>query len=119
MHIKRATSSDFAQLIIIWENSVRATHDFLPEKMIATLRPLILNNYLPNIDVYMSVDEHNNITGFMATKENRLEMLFTSLSRGKGIGKALLQYAVTNFAVNEVDVNEQNKQAIGFYQRHG
>ncbi|HGJ5882097.1 acetyltransferase [Arsenophonus sp.] len=120
MHIKRATSSDFAQLIIIWENSVRATHDFLPEKMIATLRPLILNNYLPNIDVYMSVDEHNNITGFMATKENRLEMLFISpISRGKGIGKALLQYAVTNFAINEVDVNEQNKQAIGFYQRHG
>ncbi|QLK88325.1 GNAT family N-acetyltransferase [Arsenophonus endosymbiont of Aphis craccivora] len=56
----------------------------------------------------------------MATKENRLEMLFIStISRGKGIGKALLQYAVTNFAVNEVDVNEQNKQAIGFYQRHG
>ncbi|HGJ5875650.1 MAG TPA: hypothetical protein ACHBX0_03620 [Arsenophonus sp.] len=22
-------------------------------------------------------------------------------------------------AVNKVDVNEQNKQAIGFYQRHG
>ncbi|WP_187153289.1 GNAT family N-acetyltransferase [Candidatus Arsenophonus triatominarum] len=58
----------------------------------------------------MSVNEHNCITGFMATKENRLEMLFISpISRGKGIDKALLQYAVTNFAVNEVDVNEQTR----------
>ncbi|HGJ5874140.1 MULTISPECIES: acetyltransferase [Arsenophonus] len=120
MYIKRAASSDFAQLILIWENSVRATHDFLPEEMIATLRPLILNNYLPNLQVYMSVDEQNHITGFMAIKQNRLEMLFIApLSRRKGIGKALLQYAVNHFAVNEVDVNEQNKQAIDFYQQQG
>lgn len=57
MHIKRATSSNFAQIMTIWENVVRATHDFLPEKMITTLRPLILHNYLPNIDVYISIDE--------------------------------------------------------------
>ncbi|HGJ5855914.1 acetyltransferase [Arsenophonus nasoniae] len=120
MHIKRATTNDFAQLILIWENSVRATHDFLLEKMIATLRPLILNNYLPNLQVYMSVDEQNSITGFMAIEQNRLEMLFIAPTlRRKGIGKALLQYAVTHFAVNEVDVNEQNKQAIDFYQQQG
>ncbi|HGJ5858382.1 MAG TPA: acetyltransferase [Arsenophonus nasoniae] len=120
MHIKRATTNDFAQLILIWENSVRATHDFLPEKMIATLRPLILNNYLPNLQVYMSVDEQNSITGFMAIEQNRLEILFIAPTlRRKGIGKALLQYAVTHFAVNEVDVNEQNKQAIDFYQQQG
>ncbi|MFV9997113.1 MAG: hypothetical protein AB8W37_04495 [Arsenophonus endosymbiont of Dermacentor nuttalli] len=52
MHIKWATSSNFAQIMTIWGNAVRATHDFLPEKMITTLRPLILHNYLPNIDVY-------------------------------------------------------------------
>nr|CBA72174.1 acetyltransferase [Arsenophonus nasoniae] len=88
--------------------------------MIATLRPLILNNYLPNLQVYMSVDEQNSITGFMAIEQNRLEMLFIAPTlRRKGIGKALLQYAVTHFAVNEVDVNEQNKQAIDFYQQQG
>ncbi|MFS1538829.1 MAG: GNAT family N-acetyltransferase [Candidatus Phlomobacter fragariae] len=58
------------------------------------------------------------LAGLWLPRRIRLEMLFISpISRGKGIGKALLQYAVTNFTVNEVDVNEQNKQTIGFYQR--
>ena len=33
---------------------------------------------------------------------------------GKGIGKMLLQYAIAEFGVNEVDVNEQNPQGWRF-----
>jgi putative acetyltransferase len=44
-------------------------------------------------------------------------MLFVDdVSRGKGVGKLLLKYAVEYFGVNEVDVNEQNPQGVAFYQ---
>jgi putative acetyltransferase len=39
--------------------------------------------------------------------------------RGKGIGKRLLEYAVQHLNATELDVNEQNPQAIGFYKNMG
>jgi putative acetyltransferase len=47
-------------------------------------------------------------------------MLFISPSaRGKGIGKILLAHAISNLSIRFVDINEQNKQAVGFYQYVG
>ena len=34
-------------------------------------------------------------------------------------GKRLLQYGIERYAVQEVTVNEQNPQAIGFYEHMG
>lgn len=36
---------NYLKLIEIWEKSVRATHDFLPDEAIRKLKPLILNKY--------------------------------------------------------------------------
>lgn len=47
-------------------------------------------------------------------------MLFLSPKvRGKGLGKQLLQYAVQDYGVRELTVNEQNPQAVGFYEHLG
>ena len=47
-------------------------------------------------------------------------MLFVSNdSRGYGIGKKLVDYAIKVLNVNYVDVNEQNPQAVGFYEHMG
>ena len=47
-------------------------------------------------------------------------MLFLSPKvRGKGLGKQLLQYAVQDYGVRELTVNEQNPQAVGFYEYLG
>ena len=44
-------------------------------------------------------------------------MLFVSNeSRGNGVGKRLVEYAIKELNVNYVDVNEQNPQAVGFYK---
>ena len=49
-----------------------------------------------------------------------IEMLFISpLCRGKGIGKSLVKFGVENYNVNEVTVNQQNPQAVGFYEHLG
>lgn len=56
----------------------------------------------------------------MGINDHFLEMLFISAGyRGKGIGKQLLEYGITNYAVNKLDVNEQNPLAKGFYEHMG
>lgn len=39
--------------------------------------------------------------------------------RGKGIGRELIIYAIKNLQATKLDVNEQNSQAVGFYQHMG
>ena len=120
MKIEPAVPSYFERLVAIWESSVRATHHFLQDSDIAALRPLLLNAYLPNLNVVIARDERGDIHGFLGVDENRIEMLFVDdASRGKGVGSLLLRYAIDHFGANEVDVNEQNPQGVGFYQHWG
>ncbi|GAA1824466.1 GNAT family N-acetyltransferase [Nesterenkonia flava] len=47
-------------------------------------------------------------------------MLFVhEQARGQGLGTALTDYVIKHHAVSEVDVNEQNPQAVGFYLSRG
>ena len=47
-------------------------------------------------------------------------MLFISPdARGKGIGSMLATHAIKELGATKVDVNEQNEQALGFYQHIG
>ena len=56
----------------------------------------------------------------MGIAGNKLEMLFVSPeSRGKGVGKRLILHAINRCGIREVDVNEQNPQAVGFYKHMG
>lgn len=118
--IEPAVASQFPQLIAVWESSVRATHFFLQERDIRELRPLLLSHYLPNVEVVIARDATGTIHGFLGVNKNRIEMLFVAAqSQGKGIGKRLLQHAIHYFAADELDVNEQNPQAVGFYRHMG
>ena len=44
MKIEQAQAADYQALIALWEASVRATHHFLQEADITTLKPLILEH---------------------------------------------------------------------------
>jgi len=120
INIVPATADDYPLLIKLWEASVRATHDFLTETHISTLRKQIQEVYMPQLPLWIATSEDGVALGFMGCHERRVEMLFVSpQSRGTGVGKALMQYAIAELAVNEVDVNEQNPQAVGFYLHRG
>ena len=57
---------------------------------------------------------------FMGVEHNRLEMLFLSPSeRGRGLGRQLLEYGMQDYGVLELTVNEQNPQAVRFYEHLG
>ena len=58
--------------------------------------------------------------GFIGIENRTIEMLFFSPKyRGKGIGKEFIRYGIERFSINEVTVNEQNPQAIAFYEHMG
>ena len=118
--ITAVTAEEYPALTELWEASVRATHDFLTEAHIQRLRPLILNDYLAAVELRAARDGQGKLLGFAGVHEHKLEMLFIDPARrGAGVGKALLDFVVAELGVREVDVNEQNPQAVGFYLHQG
>jgi len=110
----------FDRLTELWEASVRATHDFLPHGYIERLRPLVREQYLGFVQLRAWRDDQGRILGFAGVHDGKLEMLFVDPAcRGQGIGKALLAHVIEALDVREVDVNEQNPQAVGFYLSQG
>lgn len=118
--IDQINKIEYPEVVNVWEASVRATHHFLKEEDIEYFKPLILNTYLDAVELRCIRNSENKIVGFLGVAEQNLEILFIHPDyRGKKIGKALLDYAITKLNVIKVDVNEQNEQAVGFYQHCG
>ena len=121
MTIRPRVAADDTVLGALWERSVRATHDFLPEDDIQRLLPLVRDTYLPMpaLDVWVFEDSQG-LAGFIATGGHNVEMLFIDPDRrGQGIGRQLLEHARARHDTLTVDVNEQNPQAVGFYLHYG
>lgn len=109
--------SEYQKLTELWEASVRATHHFLKEEDILFFKPLILNEYLAAVELSCIRDNSGKILGFAGISADKLEMLFIHPdARGMGIGKAILKHAIEALNVRKVDVNEDNPQAVGFYE---
>lgn len=120
MTIRSTSAEEFDAITEVWEASVRATHHFLDAPDIEALRPLIRHQYLACVDLRVSVDERDAIQGFIGVADGKVEMLFVAPAwRGRGVGKRLLEYALVHMGAIEVDVNEQNPDAVGFYRRMG
>lgn len=120
MLILAASEDDYFEIVNVWEDSVRATHNFLSEKDIQFLKPVILNKYLPATKVYLLKNSKSRILGFTGVADNNIEMLFIRPDHfGRGLGRKLAFYAIRELGAVKVDVNEQNPSAIGFYQHIG
>ena len=116
--IREANSEDYADVIRVWEASVRATHHFLDPEDI-TFYKSIIPEALPQVKLFIYEIE-GQVAGFMGVSGNTLDMLFIDPAyRRKGIGSKLFQYAQSEFQISKVDVNEQNQQAVDFYLKTG
>ncbi|HEY0604056.1 MAG TPA: GNAT family N-acetyltransferase [Herpetosiphonaceae bacterium] len=114
------TPEDFPRVVDVWESSVRATHDFLTEADIQFYKPFVQSG-LPHVEHLLCMrDSEGQVVGFIGVVKVKIEMLFIDPAwRGQGIGRRLLTHAVEVLGATLVDVNEQNPQAIGFYDRMG
>ena len=118
--IKDRDDSLIHSLLTVWESSVRATHLFLSEKEIENIKQYVPQALREIPHLLIAESEDGAPIAFAGIDGHKLEMLFVSAeNRGKDVGRQLLQYAVDTYAVNELVVNEQNPQAIGFYEHMG
>lgn len=109
-----------AQLVRVWECSVKETHHFLSDTEIQQIKPdaIVALKSVPTLAVM--IDAKDFPVGFMGIAKNQLEMLFIAPDhRGQGIGKQLIQLGITKYGVTQTTVNEQNTQALAFYQHMG
>ena len=106
-------------LTTLWGASVRATHHFLTEDDIHKLT-LFVKTGLSCIETLVVASENHKPIAFMGIEAGKVEMLFVSPDYfGKGVGRQMAELAISQYEVQYVDVNEQNSQAIGFYEHIG
>lgn len=117
--ITLANKNDYPILIEIWESAVIATHHFLSAEDLEFYKTHI-PIYFQHVSLYVYRNDEDVIKGFLGVLDGSIEMLFVeNESRGTGIGKILLDYAVNTLNAKSVDVNEQNQQALDFYYHFG
>lgn len=100
--ITNRTPECLAELLAVWERSVRATHTFLSESEILRIRGYV-PQALAAVPQLAVLAEDGRLLGFL----------------GAGEGRALLTYGLEHYAIREVTVNEQNPAALGFYRHFG
>lgn len=116
--IREIRVTDYPRLIEIWESAVLNTHDFLKEDDFLYYKKQ-LPVYFQHVTL-LGFEKEGVLVGFMGIAEGNLEMLFVDNNyRGTGVGKKLITFAIANLQVTKVDVNEQNTQAVGFYEYMG
>jgi putative acetyltransferase len=104
----------------VWRTSVLATHDFLSESDFAEICVLVRRDYLPNRDFTVAVDGADRVIGFLKVEGNEIDSLFIAPAfRGQGLGRRFVAEAASRAAILEVEVNAQNRQAVGFYEAIG
>lgn len=117
--ITRVQPGDLPAINRLWEASVRATHHFLKEEDIRFLVPLVKEAFAAH-ELWCTRDDTGVPTAFLCVEGTNIEMLFVAPeNRGQGLGRRLTEHAITHFQATTVDVNEQNEQAVGFYERLG
>lgn len=116
--LQSPSPADLADLLAVWESAVRATHTFLSEADIVNLRPQV-RQALDAAPLLVIREADGRIAAFAGRSGDMLDMLFVrNEARGRGLGRALLRHALAA-GVTRLDVNEQNPQAVGFYEHMG
>ncbi len=117
--IEAYTDNDKEQILKVWEKSVLATHDFLKPTDFEEIKILVKTIDFNHFDVYC-LKQSNKVLGFIGVAEQKIEMLFFSPEYiGKGFGRKLTDFAFLELKADKVDVNEQNTNAVKFYEKLG
>ena len=121
MWIRPSIPSDRDTLLDIWWRSARATHAFLTESDIESLRPAV-RDYLasPDLELWTLCSDQSQPIGFMGLADNHVESLFVAPDHlRRGAGRMFLAHARRLKGPLRVDVNEQNPEALKFYEANG
>ncbi|MCA5325637.1 acetyltransferase [Klebsiella pneumoniae] len=119
INIRRSRPDEGDKLTAIWCRSVDATHDFLTKAYRKELEEMV-RAFLPEAPLWVAVNTEDQPIAFMLLTGDHMDALFVDPDvRGCGVGKLLIVHALSLTPKLTTNVNEQNEQAVGFYQKMG
>ena len=119
INIRRSRPDEGDKLIAIWCRSVDATHDFLTKAYRKELEEMV-RAFLPEAPLWVAVNTEDQPIAFMLLTGDHMDALFVDPDvRGCGVGRLLIGHALSLTPKLTTNVNEQNEQAVGFYQKMG
>ncbi|WP_312952108.1 acetyltransferase [Superficieibacter sp.] len=117
--IRRSRHDEADRLAEIWCRSVDATHDFLTMAYRQELEELV-RAFLPEAPLWVATTAQDTPVAFMLLTGDHMDALFVDPDfRGKGVGRLLVEHALTLAPELTTNVNEQNLQAVAFYKQMG
>lgn len=116
MHIERLHPADVQAVLRIWLSGNLQAHAFIPKAYWESNLPLV-EKQLPQSEVY-TAKEKGFVCGFIGLSGGYVEGLFVDEAcRGRGVGKALLDFAKTKYPALTLCVYQKNARAAAFYRR--
>ena len=118
--IRRGTPQDVPRALEIWRSAVDATHGFLTAQDRDEIDEMVANEFLPKAELWLAVDEHEQVAGFLVMDGKMIDALFVDPAvHGRGVGTALLDHALQLQPDAIVDASEQATNALPFYLSRG
>ena len=118
--IRKLNEADIDKVMDIWMKSTIKAHDFISKEYWQ-------NNYNTVKEVYIRMSETfvykdvQGIKGFISVINNEfIGALFVDIDfQGNGIGKQLIDYAVSKYGKLQLAVYKENKKSVEFYINRG
>lgn len=117
--IRNYRETDLDDMVRIWYAASVTAHSFVPASLWALQKSAMKEEYLPRAE-NLVFESEGNIAGFISLVGNRVCALFVVPEmQGKGIGKALMEYAKSLKGKLFLRVYKENEGALRFYKKCG
>lgn len=120
MRVRAGTSADVPRALEIWRAAVDATHGFLTTEDRLAIDRMVARDFLPHAELWLAEDATGRVQGFLVMDGAMIDALFVDPAvHARGIGRALVHYALTLAPDALVDASEQADNALPFYEARG
>ena len=118
--IRKLNEADIDKVMDIWMKSTIKAHDFIIKEYWQNNYNTVKEVYIPMSETFVYEDVQG-IKGFISVINNEfIGALFVDIDfQGNGIGKQLIDYAVSKYGKLQLAVYKENKKSVEFYINRG
>ena len=118
--IRKLNEADIDKVMDIWMKSTIKAHDFISKEYWQNNYNTVKEVYIPMSETFVYKDVQG-IKGFISVINNEfIGALFVDIDfLGNGIGKQLIDYAVSKYGKLQLAVYKENKKSVEFYINRG